>query len=70
MNGHGKVASILSAVIQSDSPCQIWHGVFEPSPSEKALKIGADLVRQVFGYFEFDFRISGIHLDDSGQRLF
>jgi hypothetical protein len=37
----------------------------DPSSSEKALKIGADLVRQIFRYFEFEFRVGGIHLDDS-----
>jgi hypothetical protein len=66
MNGHGKLISILSGVIQSCNPCQGWHGAFEPLSSEKALKIGADLVRQIFCYFEFHFRISRIHLNDSG----
>jgi hypothetical protein len=63
MNNHGKLTSILSAAIQSCNPCQSWHGALS---SEEALKIGADLVRQIFCYFEFHFRVMRIHLNDSG----
>jgi hypothetical protein len=38
----------------------------KPSSREKALEIGADLVRQIFGYFKFDFRVSGRYLEYSG----
>jgi hypothetical protein len=66
MNNHRKSISILSAVAQSHDPCQSRHKAIEPSPSEKTLEIGADLVRQIFCYFEPDFRVSGIHLNDAG----
>jgi hypothetical protein len=38
----------------------------KPSSSEKALEVGADLVRKFFCYLEFDFRVSGMYLDYSG----
>jgi hypothetical protein len=41
----------------------------EPSSGEKAFEIDADLVRDIFRDFEFDFGVSGIYLDNPGQRL-
>jgi hypothetical protein len=58
MNRHERW-SLFLAVIQNADPC-------ESSLSKKALKVGADLVRQIFRYFEFDLRVSGIHLSDAG----
>jgi hypothetical protein len=51
MNGHGEQVSFLS---------------IKASPGEKSLNVGADLVRQIFGDFEFHFRVGGIHLNNSG----
>jgi hypothetical protein len=69
MHGHGKPISILSVVSRSGDDGLSRHGASKPSSREKALQIGADLVRQVFGYFELDFRVGGIHLNDAGSRL-
>jgi hypothetical protein len=40
-----------------------------PSPGKKALQVGADHVRQFFGYFEFHYRVAGAHLKNSDQWL-
>ena len=36
---------------------------------EKPLKVGTDLVRQVFCYFELHFRVGGIHLNNGSVDL-
>jgi hypothetical protein len=33
---------------------------------EKTFEIGAELVRQIFRYFEYCFRGTAVHLDNSG----
>jgi hypothetical protein len=63
MNGHGELVSIPDRY-PGDNPSLACG--FEPSPREKPLNVGADLVRQVFRDFEFHFRVSGIHLNNSG----
>jgi hypothetical protein len=42
---------------------------FVPSPGKKALQVGADHVRQLFGYFEFYDSVPGVHLKNSGERF-
>jgi hypothetical protein len=67
MNGHESWSqfsrSLSKAIISNVSE------VFEPSSSEEALKLGAYLVRQIFCYFEFDFRVGGVQLSDPAQRV-
>jgi hypothetical protein len=36
------------------------------SSSKNALEVVADLVRQIFRYFEFELRVGGIQLRDAG----
>jgi len=50
-------------VIRGDNPASPF---FRPLSRKKALKVGADLVRQISCYFEFYFRVGGIHLNDVG----
>jgi hypothetical protein len=59
------LVSFLSAVIKKDTLPTVLKPL-KPSSSEKALEVGADLVRKFFCYLEFDFRVSGMYLDYSG----
>jgi hypothetical protein len=69
MHGHGRSISILSVVVRSGHHGRNRHRAFKPSSRQKALEIGADLVRQFFRYLEFDFDVGGVHLDDAPPRI-
>jgi hypothetical protein len=58
----GGQISILSAGISFNA---VISPGFAASPGKKALQVGADHVRQFFGYFEFHYRVAGAHLKNS-----
>jgi len=62
MNGHQLVStlSVLSNILAGSEMVRLSLS------SEKAFKIGADLVRQIRCYFEFHFRVRRIYLDHAG----
>jgi hypothetical protein len=65
MNGHEWLVSFLPAAIKETYSPGNFEALKSPS-SEEAFEIGADFVRQIFGYFDFDFCVNGMHLEYSG----
>jgi hypothetical protein len=65
MNRHEWLVSFLPVAIKQTHSPGSFEALKSPS-SEEAFEISADFVRQIFGYFEFDFCVCGMYLEYSG----